>query len=49
MGLFIIFIGECFQMSAQIDGDRLNSRTDKILGGQVVRCLVWVERFEESK
>ena len=24
-GLFIIFIGECFQMSAQIDGDMLNS------------------------
>ena len=24
-GLFIIFIEECFQMSAQINGDRLNS------------------------
>ena len=24
-GLFIFFIGKCFQMSAQIDGDRLNS------------------------
>ena len=47
-GIFIVFIGKCFQMPAHMM-EKIKLNSFELCGRKVGQCLVCQERFEESK